>query len=165
MRKLFFVFVVIGMIGCSKQADNSFQDKIKTEKNYLKENVEKALRELNIDNNYSIFIIYQENHCSFNNVMADEITTKRVFGPAEFAESIHKPNKLDGLWEEKQYTANYAENRKNKEKQRFGYFSVIIVLDNFENEKINKLRTFMNFSVANANRNDIINIISRKDFE
>lgn len=164
MRELFFMFVAIGIIGCSSQYNKSFQTKIKTEKSILKENVEKVLSEFGI-NNYSIVIIYQENPGSFNNVVSDQIITRRFVGEADFSDSIYKPKNLDGFWEEKEYVANYTEKQKGKEKRRFGYFSVIIAVENFEKEKINKLNAFMNLSVANTNRNDIINVVSKKNFE
>lgn len=53
MRELFFMFVAIGIIGCSSQYNKSFQTKIETEKSILKENVEKVLSEFGI-NNYSM---------------------------------------------------------------------------------------------------------------
>ena len=38
-------------------------------------------------------------------------------------------------------------------------------IDFYDEDLINRLNALLNFSIANSNRNDIINVISRKDFE
>jgi len=48
---------------------------------------------------------------------------------------------------------------------RSGYFSAIITIENIEKEKKDKLLAIMNYSVANTNRGDVVNVVSKSDFQ
>ena len=73
---------------------------------------------------------------------------------------------IDGFYEESEYIANYTgEKQKTSSYPQAGYFSSIVVVDFYDEDLINRLNVLLNFSIANSNRNDIINVISRKDFE
>ena len=70
---------------------------------------------------------------------------------------------VDGMWEEKAYTANYNDKKENDD-LKHGYFSVIIIIDEPDKEKRDKIMALMNYSVANSTRGDLINVISKSDF-
>ena len=67
------------------------------------------------------------------------------------------------MWEEKAYTANYNDKKENDDLNH-GYFSVIIILDEPDKEKQDKIMALMNYSVANSIRGDLINVISKSNF-
>ena len=166
---LIFCFSLLGLGSC-KKSDNEelIEQSIENEKIILQKNITEVLDKLYFKDNYSISIIYQPNQEHSNNVISEEKITKRIFGNADFSEQNDYPNtfdanKFDGMWEEKSYRANYAE-KKEKEDSINGYFSVIIIVQEINREKKDKIMALMNYSVANSTRGDLINVISKSDF-
>ena len=166
---LIFCFSLVGLTSCKKSDNKELIEKnIENEKIILQKNITEVLDKLDFKDKYSISIIYQPNQEHSKNVISEEKITRRVFGKADFSEPNDYPNtfdanKFDGMWEEKNYRANYSE---EKETENFinGYFSVIIILQEINKEKKDKIMALMNYSVANSTRGDLINVISKSDF-
>ena len=157
------IFTVIGITSCKNGEKELFEKIIETEKKLLQNNISKILDELEFQDKYSISIIYQKTQEYSKRAVSEQVITKRIFGKADFSENNSNPDTVDGMWEEKAYTANYNDKKENDD-FKHGYFSVIIIIDEPDKEKRDKIMALMNYSVANSTRGDLINVISKSDF-
>ena len=157
------IFTIIGITSCKNREKELFEKKIETEKDLLQNNISQILDELNFQDKYSISIIYQRTQECSKRALSEQVITKRIFGKADFSENNSNPDTVDGMWEEKAYTANYNDKKENDDLNH-GYFSVIIILDEPDKEKQDKIMALMNYSVANSIRGDLINVISKSNF-
>ena len=163
MKVLSVLLIILGITACKNNKKEILENKIETEKIFLQNNIEKVLNQLDFQNEYSISIIYQQTQDYSNRTLSEQIITKRIFGNADFSEQFNDPKSVDGMWEEKSYTANYDEKKENDD-IKYGYFSVIITFDNLDKDRQDKIIALMNYSVANSTRGDVINVISKSDF-
>ena len=157
------IFTVIGITSCKNGEKELFEKIIETEKKLLQNNISRILDELEFQDKYSISIIYQKTQEYSKRAVSEQVITKRIFGKADFSENNSNPDTVDGMWEEKAYTANYNDKKENDD-LKHGYFSVIIIIDEPDKEKRDKIMALMNHSVANSTRGDLINVISKSDF-
>ena len=163
MKVLSVFLIILGITACKNNKKEILENKIETKKRILQNNIEKVLNELDFQNKYSISIIYQQTQDYSNRTLSEQIITKRIFGKADFSEQSNDPKSVDGMWEEKSYTANY-DGKKENDDIKYGYFSVIITFDNLDKDQQDKIIALMNYSVANSTRGDVINVISKSDF-
>ncbi len=163
IKVLSFFFILIGITACKNNKKELFEKKIEAEKISLQNNIEKILNELDFKDRYSISIIFQQTQDNSTRALSEQIITKRIFGKAEFSEQNNNPDSVDGMWEEKSYTANYDDKKENDD-IKYGYFSAIIIIDKIDKETQDKIIALMNYSVANSTRGDVINVISKSDF-
>ena len=163
MKVLSVLLIILGITACKNNKKEILENKIEAEKIILQNNIEKVLNELDFQNKYSMSIIYQQTQNYSNRTLSEQIITKRIFGKADFSEQSNNPESVDGMWEEKSYTANYDEKKENDDIE-YGYFSVIITFDNLDKDRQDKIIALMNYSVANSTRGDVINVISKSDF-
>jgi len=157
------IFTIIGITSCKNGEKELFEKIIETEKKLLQNNISKILDELEFQDKYSISIIYQKTQEYSKRAVSEQVITKRIFGKADFSKNNSNPDTVDGMWEEKAYTANYNDKKENDDLNH-GYFSVIIILDEPDKEKQDKIMALMNYSVANSIRGDLINVISKSNF-
>ena len=163
MKVLSVLLIILGITACKNNKKEILENKIETEKIILQNNIEKVLNELDFQNKYSISIIYQQTQDYSNRTLSEQIITKRIFGKADFSEQSKNPNSVDGMWEEKSYTANYDEKKENDD-IKYGHVSVRITFDDLDKDRQDKIIALMNYSVANSTRGDVINVISKSDF-
>lgn len=183
--KRFFGLLIIGFLisitACSNQK-KAFVSEMETEKKEIQANIEKLLNEFGFEGNYSITVIFQKNLATKDNVEAESRIVKRVYGKevdmmalgmndafnvCNISNSqISSNSGIDGFYEDSEYAALYNNNvEKTYSASETGYISSIVVVDFTDEKLISKLNAFLNFSIANTNRGDIINVVSRKDFE
>ena len=154
---------------CSNQKKEDFEAKIEVEKTEFQKNIEKVLDEFGMKGIYSVIVIFQESGGLSPYAIAENNITRRVYGKAKFDGLDYNLQELDGLYECRNYTANNESSKESKVKvqndSRSGYFSAIITIENIEKEKKDKLLAIMNYSVANTNRGDVVNVVSKSDFQ
>ena len=154
---------------CSNQKKEDFEAKIEVEKTEFQKNIEKVLDEFGMNGIYSVIVIFQESGGLSPYAIAEQNITKKVYGKAKFDGLDYNLQELDGLYECRNYTANNESSKESKVKvqndSRSGYFSAIITIENIEKEKKDKLLAIMNYSVANTNRGDVVNVVSKSDFQ
>ncbi|MBP3771144.1 MAG: hypothetical protein J6I53_00465 [Treponema sp.] len=154
---------------CSNQKKEDFEAKIEVEKTEFQKNIEKVLDEFEMKGIYSVIVIFQESGGLSPYAIAEQNITKKVYGKAKFDGLDYNLQELDGLYECRNYTANNESSKESKVKvqndSRSGYFSAIITIENIEKEKKDKLLAIMNYSVANTNRGDVVNVVSKSDFQ
>lgn len=184
--KRFFCLLIIGFLisitACSNQKKKAFVSEMETEKKEIQANIEKLLNEFGFEGNYSITVIFQKNLATKDNVEAESRIVKRVYGKEvdmmalEMNDAFNVCNisnsqissnsGIDGFYEDSEYAALYNNNvEKTYSASETGYISSIVVVDFTDEKLISKLNAFLNFSIANTNRGDIINVVSKKDFE
>lgn len=176
------LLIVLGFASCTSHMNQSESDEIYAEKIKFQNNIEEILDELGFQGHFSVTVIFQKDFVRRDNVLSDSRKVKRIYGKEVDMVSldtnetfnirtISTPNVsshkgIDGFYEESEYIANYTgEKPKTSSYPQAGYFSSIVVVDFYDEDLINRLNVLLNFSMANSNRNDIINVISRKDFE
>jgi hypothetical protein len=162
IKLMVICFMILGISACKKTGKEAVEKRIEEEKTLLTNNISEILDGLDYKDRYLISIFYQQSQEHSKRVISEEVITKRVFGKADFFED-NSPEKVDGMWEEKAYRANYDD---KKEDDDFigGYFSVIIIIDKIDKEKQDKIMSLMNYSVANTSRGDLINVVSKSDY-
>ncbi len=102
------IFTIIGITSCKNGEKELFEKIIETEKKLLQNNISKILDELEFQDKYSISIIYQKTQEYSKRAVSEQVITKRIFGKADFSKNNSNPDTVDGMWEEKAYTANYS---------------------------------------------------------
>lgn len=184
--KRFFGLLIVGFLisltACSNQNKKAFASEMETEKKEIQVNIEKLLNEFGFEGNYSITVIFQKNLATKDNVETESRIVKRVYGKevdmmalgmndafnvCNISNSqISSNSGIDGFYEDSEYAALYNNNvEKTYSASETGYISSIVVVDFTDEKLISKLNAFLNFSIANTNRGDIINVVSKKDFE
>ncbi|MBQ9205146.1 MAG: hypothetical protein IJ158_00350 [Treponema sp.] len=161
--------LLLGTASCSNQKSEDFEAKIEAEKTEFQNNIENVLDEFGMKGMYSVIVIFQESGGLSPYAIAEQNITKKVYGKAKFDGLDYNLQELDGLYECRNYTANNESSKESKVKvqndSRSGYFSAIITIENIEKEKKDKLLAIMNYSVSNTNRGDVINVVSKSDFQ
>ena len=162
-------FLLMIATSCSNQKNEDLDAKIMIEKNEFQKNIENVLDEFGMKGLYSVIVIFQESTGLSPYAIAENNITRRVYGKAKFDGLDYNLQELDGLYECRNYTANNEVSKESKVKvqndSRSGYFSAIITIENIEKERSDRLLTIMNYSVANINRGDVINVVSKSDFQ
>jgi hypothetical protein len=70
-------------------------------------------------------------------------------------------NDFDGYFEQRALTVNYEERQYNE--IIYDYLSIIIIFDEIAMEQKNELLKLLNIYIVNANRGDIVYIVSRDE--
>jgi hypothetical protein len=174
MKRAKVIVLLIGFIllfwGC-KSENKLLGDFIGKEKQILTNETKEIIAALGLEN----FEILIYAHKSINNGIVSKQTNFTDWsgtgypppeGPAE-VEGVTPPvykdmRNLYGRLNQRTMTANYEIN--SKKEITYDYFSILIIFEKINNIKKDELLGILNSHIINAERGDIINIISKEKF-
>jgi hypothetical protein len=166
LNAVLFIMAIIVLNSCNNQ---ELKEKFALEEEMeIKLEAEKIINEFGYTN-YKIFTYFHKEMSQ--RVISKAVTSNKAVGSgllplfnqltdsSSYTSTI--TNDFDGYFEQRALTVNYDEDRQNE--IIYDYLSIIIIFDEIAIEQKNELLKLLNIYIVNANRGDIIYIISRDE--
>jgi hypothetical protein len=166
-RILFVIMAIVVFNSCHNQ---ELKEKFALEEEVeIKLEAEKIINEFGY-NNFKIFTYFHKE--MGQRVMAKSLTSNKAVGSGLLplfdqltdnnGYSSSMTNSFDGYFEHRALTINYH-NEDRQDEIIYDYLSIVIIFDEISTDQKNELLKLLNIYITNANRGDIIYIISRNE--